>query len=221
MVPQTDVRVREVRPLVGRSRSRPDRCLPPEPLRDAPGSGDGAAPLPRRTEGEAAREAREVLLDLAGRDRRPYRLLIDRLRDRTRREPRGAELHLQLLAELLRSDRSPEPPPWPDLFLGWETVFSHPPTELWNPLVSSWLNAAAGDGTREMALGVMVGATHGRTAALHRLYAIACDWVGPRHHPSRAAVAALFWQHIDNAQYVRTESAKRAGAGPRTTEEAR
>ncbi|WP_406497088.1 hypothetical protein OG936_22940 [Streptomyces sp. NBC_00846] len=171
--------------------------------------------------GEAAREAREVLLDLAGRDRRPYRLLIDRLRDRTRREPRGAELHLQLLAELLRSDRSPEPPPWPDLFLGWETVFSHPPTELWNPLVSSWLNAAAGDGTREMALGVMVGATHGRTAALHRLYAIACDWVGPRHHPSRAAVAALFWQHIDNAQYVRTESAKRAGAGPRTTEEAR
>ncbi|WP_246203709.1 hypothetical protein [Streptomyces tailanensis] len=116
------------------------------------------------------------------------------------------------------SDRAPDPPPWPDLFPGWGTVFSQPPTELWNPLVSSWLNAAARDGTREMALGVMVGATHGRTAALHRLYTIACDWAGPARHPSRAAVAALFWQHIDHAQYARTE---RAGARPRTTEEAR
>ncbi|MFJ2214985.1 hypothetical protein ACIQVO_23080 [Streptomyces sp. NPDC101062] len=98
--------------------------------------------------GEAAREAREALLDLAGRDRRLYRPLIDRLRDRARREPRGAEIHLRLLTELLRSDRAPDPPPWPDLFLGWETVFSQPPTELWNPLVSSWLNTVAGDSTR-------------------------------------------------------------------------
>ncbi|UGY93439.1 hypothetical protein [Streptomyces gobiensis] len=171
--------------------------------------------------GEAAREAREALLDLAGRDRRLYRLLIDRLRDRTRREPRGAEPQLRLLTELLRSDRAPDPPPWPDLFLGWETVFSQPPTELWNPLVSSWLNAVAGDSTREMALGVMVGATRGRAVALHRLYAIACDWAGTARHSSRAAVAALFWQHIDHAQYARTESTKRTGAGPRTTEEAR
>ncbi|MFJ2175428.1 hypothetical protein ACIOHE_21325 [Streptomyces sp. NPDC087851] len=171
--------------------------------------------------GEAAREAREALLDLAGRDRRLYRPLIDRLRDRARREPRGAEIHLRLLTELLRSDRAPDPPPWPDLFLGWETVFSQPPTELWNPLVSSWLNTVAGDSTREMALGVMVGAAHGGTTALHRLYAIGCDWAGPVRHPSRAAVAALFWLHIDHAQYARTESTPRAGAGPRTTEEAR
>ncbi|AEM81128.1 hypothetical protein [Streptomyces violaceusniger] len=171
--------------------------------------------------GEAAREAREALLDLGGRDRRLYRLLIDRLRDRTRREPRGADPHLRLLTELLRSDRAPDPPPWPDLFLGWETVFSQPPTELWKPLVISWLTAAAGDSTREMALGVMVGATRGRAAALHRLYAIACDWAGTARRPSQAtAVAALFWQHIDHAQYARTESTERAGAGPRTTEEA-
>ncbi|MFD5389106.1 hypothetical protein ACFWMG_30110 [Streptomyces sp. NPDC127074] len=172
--------------------------------------------------GEAAREAREALLDLGGRDRRLYRLLIDRLRDRTRRQPRGAEPHLRLLTELLRSDRAPDPPPWPDLFLAWETVFSQPPTELWKPMASSWLTAAAGDSTREMALGVMVGATRGRAAALHRLYAIACDWAGTARRPSRAAaVAALFWQHIDHAQYARTESTERAGAGPRTTEEAR
>ncbi|MEV4615720.1 hypothetical protein AB0K43_24470 [Kitasatospora sp. NPDC049258] len=170
---------------------------------------------------EAAHEAREALLDLAGRDRRLYRLLIDRLRDRTRREPRGAESQLRLLTELLRSDRAPDPPPWPDLFLGWETVFSQPPTDLWNPLVSSWLNAVARDRTLEMALGVMVGATHGRTATLHRLYAIACGWAGPPRHPSRAPVADRFWQHIDHAQYARTESTGRAGAGPRTTEEAR
>ncbi|MEV7872696.1 hypothetical protein AB0P17_42870 [Streptomyces sp. NPDC088124] len=168
--------------------------------------------------GEAAREAREALLDLSGRDRRLYRLLIDRLRDRARREPHGAEPHLQLLTELLRSDRAPDPPPWPDLFLGWETVFSQPPTELWNPLVSSWLNAAADDSTRKMALDVMVGATHGGTAALHRLYTIACDWAGSALHPSQAAVAALFWQYIDQVQYGRTE---RADTGPRTTEEAR
>ncbi|KOT44195.1 hypothetical protein ADK41_04870 [Streptomyces caelestis] len=171
--------------------------------------------------GEAAREAREALLGFAGRDRRLYRLLIDRLRDRTRRGPRNAELHLRLLAELLRSDRAPDPPPWPDLFLGWETVFSQPPTRLWNLLVSSWLSAAAGDSTREMALGVMVGATHGRTAALHRLYVIACGWAGSAHHPSRAGVATLFWQHIDHAQYTRTENTERAGTRPRTTEEER
>ena len=170
--------------------------------------------------GEAAREAREALLDLAGRDRRLYRLLIDRVRDRTRREPRGAEPHLHLLTELLRSDRAPDPAPWPDLFLGWETVFSQPPTELWKPLVSSWLDTVAGDRTREMALGVLVGATHGHKPALHRLYAIAYDWSGPTLHPSRAVVAALFWQHIDHAQYARTESKERSGAGPRTTEEA-
>ncbi|MFD5869728.1 hypothetical protein [Streptomyces sp. NPDC060322] len=171
--------------------------------------------------GEAAREAGKALLDLAGRDRRLYRLLIDRVRNRTRREPHGAEPHLRLLTELLMSDRAPDPPPWPDLFLGWETVFSQRPTELWNPLVSSWLNAVAGDSTREIALRVMVGAAHGRTAALHRLYAIACNWAGSARHPSRAGVAAHFWQHIDHAQYARTESTERAGAGPRTAEEAR
>ncbi|QKW29218.1 hypothetical protein HUT11_26215 [Streptomyces seoulensis] len=162
--------------------------------------------------GEAAHEAREALYDLAGRDRRLYRLLIDRLRDGTRREPRMTEARLRLLTELLRSDRAPDPPPWPHLFLGWEAVFSQPPTELWNPLVSSWLDAAAGDSSREMALGVIVGATHGRPAALHRLYAIACQWAGPARHPSRTAVADRFWQHIDHAQFARTESTERPGA---------
>ncbi|MEU5398562.1 hypothetical protein ABZ348_04595 [Streptomyces sp. NPDC005963] len=171
--------------------------------------------------GEAAGEAREALLDLVGRDRRLYRLLIDRLRDRTRRGPRGAEPHLRLLTELLRSDRAPDPPQWPDLFLGWKTVFAQPPTELWTPLVSSWLNSVAGDNTQKIALEVMVGATHGGTATLHRLYAIACDWAGPARHPSRAAVATLFWQYIDQAQYARTESTEHAGAEPPTTEEER
>ncbi|WP_405507340.1 hypothetical protein OG323_12350 [Streptomyces cyaneofuscatus] len=171
--------------------------------------------------GEAAREAGEALLHLAGRDRRLYRLLIDRLRDRTRRQPPEAGPDLLLLTELLRSDRAPDPPPWPDLFLGWGTVFAQPPTELWNPLVSSWLDAAADEGTREMALGEMVRAAHGGAAALHRLYAIACDWAGAARQPSRAAVASLLWQHIDHAQYARTENTERAGAGPRTTEEAR
>ncbi|MEW2068866.1 hypothetical protein [Streptomyces sp. NPDC007346] len=172
-------------------------------------------------EGEAASKAREALLDLAGRDRRLYRLLIDRLRHRIRRDTHGAEPHLRLLEELLRSDRAPEPPPWPDLFLGWETVFSQPPTERWNPLVSSWLNAVAGDSTRELALGVMVGAAHGGPTALHRLYVIAGAWAGTARRSSRAAVAALFWHHIDQAQYTRTGDTERAGAGPRTTEEAR
>ncbi|MFF4755490.1 hypothetical protein ACWD5R_31660 [Streptomyces sp. NPDC002514] len=171
--------------------------------------------------GKAAHEARAALLDLGSRNRRLYRLLIDRLRDRTRQEPRRAEPHLRLLMELLRSDRAPDPAPWPDLYLGWETVFSQPSTELWKPLVISWLTAAAGDSTREMALGVMVGAANGRAVALNRLYAIACDWAGNARHPSRAAaVAALLWQHIDHAQYARMESTECAGAGPRTTEEA-
>ncbi|MFD5414689.1 hypothetical protein [Streptomyces nojiriensis] len=168
--------------------------------------------------GAAADEAREALLELVGRDRRLYRLLIDRLRERTGRESRETDPHLRLLSELLSSGRAPDPPPWPDLFLGWEAVFSQPPTELWNLLASSWLNAVAGDSTREMALGVMVRATHGRAVALHRLYAIAYNWAGAARHPSRAAVAALFWQHIDHAQYARTQS---TGAGPRTTEETR
>ncbi|MFI0230400.1 hypothetical protein [Streptomyces sp. NPDC017086] len=168
--------------------------------------------------GEAAYEAHEALLGLAGRDRRLYRLLIDRLRDRARGEQPAAEPHLHLLTHLLRSDRAPDPPPWPDLFLGWEAVFSRPPTELWSPLVSSWLDAAAGDSTRRMALEVMTGATRGRGAALHRLYAITCAWAGTARHPSQTAVAALFWQYIDQVQYGRTD---RADAGPRITEEAR
>ncbi len=60
---------------------------------------------------------------------------------------------------------------------------------LWS-LVKSWLDTAAGDRTREMALDVMVEATHGRTIALHRLYAIACDWEGAARDPVRTAVAA-------------------------------
>ncbi|ANH93220.1 hypothetical protein A8713_20320 [Streptomyces sp. SAT1] len=168
-------------------------------------------------QGEAAGEARTALLDLAGREHRLYRLLIDRLRERVRREPRGSEPHLRLLTELLGSDRAPDPPPWPSLFVGWEAVFSQPPTDLWNPLVTSWLNTVAGDGTREMALDVMVRATHGDTAALHRLYAIAYGWAGTARHSSRAAVAALFWRHIDRAQYARTEP----DTGPQTTEEER
>ncbi|MFE7381409.1 hypothetical protein ACFU9F_13675 [Streptomyces zhihengii] len=168
--------------------------------------------------GEAAREAKAALIALAGRDRRLYRLLIDRLRNRARQEAHEAASHLHLLTELLRSDHAPGPPPWPDLFLGWEAVFSRPPTELWNPLVGSWLNAVADGSARKMALSVMVGATHGRTVALHRLYTITCDWAGTAGHSSRAAVAASFWQHIDQMQYRRT---KRSDTGPRTTEEAR
>ncbi|MFE0737624.1 hypothetical protein [Streptomyces sp. NPDC058855] len=171
--------------------------------------------------GEVAGEAQEALLDLTGQDRRLYRLLIDRVRDRLGREPHKTEAHLHLLSELLGHDRAPEPPPWPDLFLGWETVFSHPPAKFWRPLVTSWLNAVTDDPTQDMALGVMVAATHGRPAPLHRLYALTCDWAGTARHSARAAVAALFWQHIDHAQYARAESARHAGPGPRITEEER
>jgi hypothetical protein len=180
--------------------------------------------------GEAALGAREALLDLAGRDRRLYRLLIDRLRVWAHREPAAADPHLRLLTELLKSDRAPDPPRWSDLFLGWKAVFSRPPTDLWQPAVISWLDAVTDDRTQGMALDVMVGAAHGRTAALHRLYVIACAWARPASHPSRAAVAALLWQHIDQAQYARAEDAEstgstagaeRAGAEPPTTEEER
>ncbi|MFE9456999.1 hypothetical protein [Streptomyces californicus] len=175
-------------------------------------------------EGEAAHEARQALLDIARGDRRLYRLLIDRLRARTQLESSGTGPHLQLLVELLRSDRAPDPPPWPDLFLGWEAVFSQPPAEFWIPMVRDWLNAAAADSTRGLGLEVMVGATAGRPAALHRLYAIACGWAAGSRDPSRAAVASHFWQRIDGTQYTRTDGSERTddtGAGSPTTGEAR
>ncbi|MFE5301653.1 hypothetical protein [Streptomyces sp. NPDC056632] len=172
-------------------------------------------------EGEAGRAAGEALFGLVGNDHRLYRLLIDRLRVPARRETPTGEPPLRLLTTLLRSDRVPDPPRWPDLFLGWETVFSQPPTKLWEPLVKSWLDTVARDRTREMALDVMVGAAHGRTIALHRLYAIACDWAGGARDTARTAVAARLWQHIDQAQYARADHTRRAGTGPRTTEEAR
>ncbi|THA29573.1 hypothetical protein E6R18_23525 [Streptomyces sp. A1277] len=176
-------------------------------------------------QGEAAREAREALLDLGSSDPELYRLLIGRLRNRTCGERRGATAHLQLLTELLGSDWAPDPPPWPELFRGWETVFSGPPTDRWAPLVTSWLTSVAQDGTRDMALGVMVGATHGRATALHRLYAIACDWAAARRDPPRAAVADRFWRHIDQAPVARTERSeptrRTGGAEPPTTEEER
>ncbi|GGS67321.1 hypothetical protein GCM10010222_04820 [Streptomyces tanashiensis] len=172
-------------------------------------------------EGEAARAAEEALFEIVRSDRRLYRLLIDRLRGPARRESRAAEPPLRLLTELLRSDRVPDPPRWPDLSLGWGTVFSRPSTKLWDPMVKSWLDTVAGDRTQEMALEVMVGATHGRKTALHRLYAIACDWAGTARDPARTAVAGRLWQHIDQAQYARADRTRRAGDGPRTTEEAR
>ncbi|MFJ9428856.1 hypothetical protein ACIRQY_04245 [Streptomyces sp. NPDC101490] len=165
---------------------------------------------------EAASEARKALLDLVERDRRLYRPLVEDLRNRARRNPREAESPLRLLTELLGSERTPDPPPWPVLFQGWDAVFSQPPTELWNPLVRGWLDAVAVDSTRGMALGVMVRAARGRSVALHRLYVIASDWLRSPRHPSREAVADHFWQHIDHAQYARTN---RPGTGPRTTEE--
>ncbi|MFK0010733.1 hypothetical protein [Streptomyces sp. NPDC091027] len=172
-------------------------------------------------ETEVSQEAKEALLELASRDRRLYRLLIDRLRPGAGRNTNRGNPHLDLLTTLLGSDRAPDPPRWPDLFLGWEAVFAQPPTDLWHPLAGSWLSAVADDGTREMALEVMVGATHGRAAALHRLYVIACDWAGPTPSASRAAVANRFWQHIDHARYARTPVTEQSGAGPRTMEEAR
>ncbi|MET8709180.1 hypothetical protein [Streptomyces californicus] len=175
-------------------------------------------------EGEAAHEARRALLDIARGDRRLYRLLIDRLRARTQRESPGTGPHLRLLVELLRSDRAPDPPPWPDLFLGWEAVLSQPPAEFWSPMVRDWLDAAAADSTRRLGLEVLVGATAGRPAALHRLYAIACGWAAGSRDPSRTAVATHFWQRIDHTQYTRADGSERpddTGAGSPTTGEAR
>ncbi|PZT76439.1 MULTISPECIES: hypothetical protein [unclassified Streptomyces] len=174
-----------------------------------------------RNSGAAAREARDALFELSCRDRRLHRLLIDRLRERTRQEPRAAAPHLRLLAELLTSDRASDPPVWPDLFVGWEAVFAQPPTELWTSMVNSWLSSAAEESSREMALGVMVGATRGRPAALQRLYTLACDWVRTSHRPERSAVAGRFWRYIDDAQCDRAEDAPDMGAGTRTREEAR
>ncbi|MFD4575972.1 hypothetical protein ACFWNK_24735 [Streptomyces sp. NPDC058417] len=171
--------------------------------------------------GKAAHEARVALFDLVGGDRGLFHLLIDRLRARAGHQSHRSAVHLDLLTDLLRSDRAPDPPSWPDLFRGWETVFSHPPAALWKPLVDSWLTSVVNDPAQEAALGTLVDAAHGRTAALHRLYAIACDWAGTTRLPSRAAVAARFWQHIDDAQYARKETTGRTGAGSSTTEEAR
>lgn len=168
-------------------------------------------------EGEAAGEAREALLGLVAGDRRRHRLLIGLLQKRARREPRRAGPHLRLLTELLGRERVPDPPPWPDVFPGWETVFSKPPTDLWAPSVNSWLNAVAGGRASETALDVIVGAARPHPAALHRLYVIACAWSGTT--PAKAAVATLFWQRIDEAQYARAERPERTHPGPLPTEE--
>ncbi|MYR26907.1 MULTISPECIES: hypothetical protein [unclassified Streptomyces] len=168
-------------------------------------------------EGEAAHEAREALLGLASEDRSVHRKLIGRLRERVHQVHQPG-LHLRLLTELLGKDRTPDPAPWPDLYRGWATVFSQPPTEWWKPLVNGWLNAAAGDTGQRMALRVMVGAASEHLPALQRLYAIACTWADSGRHASREAVAALFWQYIDEAQDARAGS---TDAGPQTTEEAR
>ena len=102
--------------------------------------------------------------------------------------------------------------------MGWQTIFSQPPTELWNPMVTSSLSAVAIDGTRELALNVMVRATNGRAVALHRLLRHRLRLGGARAPPVPGPRAARFWERIDHVQYTRTE---RAGAGPRTTEEER
>ncbi|MET7508340.1 hypothetical protein [Streptomyces albidoflavus] len=168
-------------------------------------------------EGEAAGEAGEALLGLVAGDRRRHRLLTGRLQERVRREPRRAEPHLRLLTELLRSERVPDPPPWPDLFAGWETVFAQPPTDLWAPSVNSWLDAVSSGRASQTALEVIVGAARTHPAALHRLYVIACAWSGAA--AAEAAVATLLWQRIDEAQYALVARPVRTDPGPLHTEE--
>ncbi|WP_424211162.1 hypothetical protein ACN20G_03135 [Streptomyces sp. BI20] len=168
--------------------------------------------------GTVAAEAREALLDLAGRDRRLYGQLIDRLNEGVGRGPGDVDPHLEILISLLDRRRTPDPPPWTDLLAGWETVFAQPPTELWGPSARSWLDAVARGSAPATLLGAIVRATHGRVAALHRLYAVAHGWVGRARDPSREAVAALLWQHIDDEQFARTRN---SDTGPRTWEETR
>ncbi|WP_437084236.1 hypothetical protein [Streptomyces sp. enrichment culture] len=163
--------------------------------------------------GGAAGEARDALLELAGSDHRLYRSLVDRLHVWGRREPHAAEPHIRLLAELLHSERTPLPPPWPELYRGWEAVFSQPPTELWGSLVSSWLDTVAGDSTRKTALEAMARAAHGRAPALHRLYTIACDWAAsaraPRPPPSSGSTSTTCSTAVRSMQAPGHASGKR------------
>ncbi|MCB5911800.1 hypothetical protein [Streptomyces pinistramenti] len=159
--------------------------------------------LALRRGGDEIGEARVALLELARRNRRLYRLLVDRLHARLHTRPRP---NLELLNELAEPTPLPFGPPWPELARSWRTLLTDRTAVNWAHSMRRWLTAAQEDERCVPVLDILPAAASGRADVLNRLYVISCDWAQmhtvsqelPR--TTRAAIAAQFWQKIDSAQ---------------------
>ncbi|KDN86227.1 ribonuclease H [Kitasatospora cheerisanensis KCTC 2395] len=144
-----------------------------------------------------------AVLELARSDRRLFRHLFERIFSGGRSEPKFG---YRLLIALLDPSHLRIEPTAPELVPVWRSVLAGLDRAGWEPVVCSWLAAAAVDPAWERAPGVMTQAAGRRTGLLNQLYLTALAWqrtgLGgpPLSDASRLAVAARFWRSIDRAQ---------------------
>ncbi|MFJ6139301.1 hypothetical protein [Kitasatospora sp. NPDC092286] len=174
--------------------------------------------LARGTAESGPPDAREALFELVRRDPRLYAKLLARLWDGLeagRPDSPDAGLFLEL------ADPSLSWVPAAAMVRGWRGVLAVAPAQRWGPTVERWLSAmrSVAPQERERLMGVLVDAADGWADRLSRLYLVAHDWANApdrtEGQPSRAEVAARFWQKIDLAQGIEPIGA----SGARRTEE--
>ncbi|MGH8905350.1 MAG: hypothetical protein ACRD0K_02235 [Egibacteraceae bacterium] len=166
----------------------------------------------RRHSGVAGESARDALLDLVDRDRRLYRLLLDRATSEPKAEEYEAPdtaLFLDLADPARLSDAQQQAPPLIEdetvqaqLVSGWKAALAAPPSPRCADQVRGWLAACEDGRYGELLLDVLVEAGDGPcNDGLGRLHVIARDWA---HAPDerraeRTGIAARLNTKIDAA----------------------
>ncbi|MGH3912639.1 MAG: hypothetical protein ACRDTC_04415 [Pseudonocardiaceae bacterium] len=169
----------------------------------------------RRQSGMAGAVALDALLDLVDRDRRLYRLLLDRVTEALRTQ-QDAVADLAMFLELVAPARLLDSTRWTRplienltvrnrLVTGWRAVLNGLPLPRCAGYVRSWLTACEDSpDQRALLLDVLVTASDSRPDVLSRLYVIARDW---GHAPGerrveRSQIATHVNHKIDSAQGI-------------------
>lgn len=181
--------------------------------------------LVRRQRGSVRDAALDALLDLVTRDRRQFRLLLERIETGLgRSSPADAALFLALTdhAGLLDSESRArplieDPNVRRTLVPCWRAVLIGQPPDRWADPIRQWLTAAVNARFRDPLLTVLVDSCADVSPTAARLYVTARDWSRSldADRAARRGVALRLKNLLDQAQGV---SPVRAGSGHRTKE---
>jgi hypothetical protein len=185
--------------------------------------------LARRQRGDVRAAAEDALRDLVTRDRRQFRLLLDRVATGLERGfwPRDFDLFLTLAGPAgLVADGGRTRPLVEDpnvhrtLVACWRAALPGRPPDQWTGLVWDWLTAAEDERFRDPLLRVLVDSSADLGAPASRLHVIARDWsrVPEADRATRHRVARRLSDLTDRAQGIAPLA---SGSGHRTEETTR